>query len=209
MPDTNRYEISFRPPTYLGVPESILSKIKGVLRQLYALEIYANEGLDKIPDKLLKEGISKANRDLIGRHDLILMGGEFLPDYMENEIEIARITLNNLTLDTWSVRARKDGERIKYRVVDEEELMYSCTPEESREPLTFGDLIDLIDKSYDISNGLRIPTNPFRDFNLHLLENSQDEVDFVTVFSIFYPEVKEWYEEEAREYLEYIRNKYH
>ena len=48
------------------------------------------------------------------------MGGEYLPDYRANEVEIVRIELQSTTADVTSVRARLVGRkdpRIEYRVV--------------------------------------------------------------------------------------------
>ena len=44
---------------------------------------------------------------------------EYLPDLMENEVAIARITIASITLDVTSVYARLGKNRIRYRVVDE------------------------------------------------------------------------------------------
>jgi hypothetical protein len=49
------------------------------------------------------------------------MGGEYLPSYGRQEVEIARIELASTTSDVISLRARPTGSRIRYRIVDEYE----------------------------------------------------------------------------------------
>jgi hypothetical protein len=45
------------------------------------------------------------------------MGSEYLPDYAEGEVEIARIELESTTAGVISVRAKKDDERVAYSIV--------------------------------------------------------------------------------------------
>jgi hypothetical protein len=47
------------------------------------------------------------------------MGGEYLPDRRDTEVEIARIKIDSTTSDMTSVYARPGKDRINYRVVDE------------------------------------------------------------------------------------------
>jgi hypothetical protein len=47
------------------------------------------------------------------------MGGEYLPDRRDTEVEIARINIDSTTSDVTSVYARPGKDRINYRVVDE------------------------------------------------------------------------------------------
>jgi len=47
------------------------------------------------------------------------MGGEYLPDRRETELEIARINIDSTTSDVTSVYTKAGKDRIRYRVVDE------------------------------------------------------------------------------------------
>jgi hypothetical protein len=47
------------------------------------------------------------------------MGGEYLPNLMPNEVEIARVTMTSTTMDVISIRARHTKHKIIYRIVDE------------------------------------------------------------------------------------------
>ena len=46
------------------------------------------------------------------------MGGEYLPDYLPTEVEVARIDLQSIMRDAISIRACRDPKGIRYRVVD-------------------------------------------------------------------------------------------
>jgi hypothetical protein len=119
------------------------------------------------------------------------MGGEYLPDCLPGEVEIARIVLASVTQDVVSIRARRRGRdrRIHYRIQDEYGSDFQFSPRSSRRPLTQEELIGLIatlqnadaaaeGRSF-IANVLYY--NP--DFSLARL------AEFVTVESLFYPEV--------------------
>ena len=70
------------------------------------------------------------------------LGGEFLPDYLSDEVEIARLSFDSVTWDVYQVRAQVGaGGRIRYRVVDDNHDyqygIYSVSPESSGKPFTF------------------------------------------------------------------------
>jgi len=82
------------------------------------------------------------------------MDGEYLPDYLPGEVEIARIVLESVTQDVVSIRARRRGSerRIVYRVVDEFGSEFDFSPRSSRRPLSHGRLARLIDTLRNITN---------------------------------------------------------
>jgi hypothetical protein len=198
MPDPKKYILSYRPRDYTS--DSWLST-RGSLCKKPGL-------IEDLPTSLIKLDMPAAFRLLLERSDQLLMHGEYLPDLVEGEEEIVRIVLDNNETDTWSVRARNEGGAIKYTVVDEYETIYGFSPVESQEPLTFEEMISLLDSIRDVLNPDASITNPYRDYNLHLAEHPEEDVEFVTVFSRFYPELTEWYYEEAVEWLEYFNSKY-
>jgi hypothetical protein len=55
----------------------------------------------------------------LGRLHPSFMGGEYLPDRRDTEVEIARINIDSTTSDVTSVYAKAGKDRIRYRVVDE------------------------------------------------------------------------------------------
>ena len=131
------------------------------------------------------------------------MGGEYLPDLISNEVEIARITMQSTTMDVISIRARRTKHRIIYRVVDEYEpefweRQYSLTKRTSVRPLSFGELIRLIDNACD--GGL---VGAYRVANYDWDHDEPDDYyDFETASSTFYPELKGWYDQLNMEWLE-------
>ena len=58
-------------------------------------------------------------RSALGRLHPSFMGGEYLPDRRDTEVEIARINIDSTTSDVTSVYAKAGKDRIRYRVVDE------------------------------------------------------------------------------------------
>ena len=64
----------------------------------------------------------------------MFMGGEYLPDYLPEEVEIARVAMESTTADVISIRAFMEADNlIHYRVVDEYEFSQPFT--ESPRPL--------------------------------------------------------------------------
>ena len=116
-------DLAFRPKGYfwpLGVEKHLLTHIKGAARRAM-LERMIEEGrFSEIPAALAKARLTDEERAAIGRIHPRLMGGEYLPDMSDDEVEIARIEIASTTFDVTSVYARrKPGGRIQYRVVDE------------------------------------------------------------------------------------------
>ena len=95
----------------------------------------------------MQNSLIAAMRAAWGRVHPSNMGGEYLPPLRKGEVEIARISLESVTADQISVRARRVRERIRYRVVDEysETSTYVCHPASSVSPLSMGELIALME----------------------------------------------------------------
>jgi uracil-DNA glycosylase family 4 len=227
MPDRTKYDIDFRPESYWDDPvQMLLANIKGEHRRRNALELIREGRLDALEQWLISEKLSPELRELAGRIHPMFMGGEYLPDCEQGEVEVARVSLESTTADVISIRAKRDGDVIKYQIVDEYESEFEFAPTSSKEPLTLGELISLMD-SVEYSSedgGLQGPrglTTFFRDSNLQSYSHHWDSglerniyypdeilhdgarrlVDFVTVTSSYYPELVLWYREEAQEWL--------
>ena len=125
------------------------------------------------------------------------MGGEYLPSYEENDAEIARISLNSTTADQISIRASGYPGNIHYRVVDEYETDYQLPVSHSEDPLTLGELIQLLDET----------NNPFNYERGGLVRNHwyfiggysspEEGVSFVSISSAFYLDLASYYADEA------------
>ena len=153
MPDSRDFKLDFRPRTYFvfsDADQQIAARVKGSARR--ALANHLRELGDLGDDIRLVEfstvsSLSEDDRKEWGAIHPSNMGGEYLPEMEETEVEIARVQLASTTSDVISVRATwKDG-MIHYSVVDEypDDHSYTCVPATSAEPLTFGELIGLID----------------------------------------------------------------
>lgn len=169
--------LDFRPETYWPPATAKHSRTKGT---------YAVEDL-------------KLNKTFFGLHSQI-RSGEDLPDFLETEVEITRLRLGQTVHEeVTSIRARRVGSRIVYRIVDElvEEWggEIKVRPRSSSHPLTLRQLIRLIDTA-EIPDedriGLVIPTWELR---LSMVgKDPQSLRDWVVISSVFYPQLKIYYD---------------
>src|SRR5262249_38600470 len=143
-------------------------------------------------------------RDRWGAVHPAMMGGEYLPDRQKGEVEIARIELASTTGDVLQVRARRQGSRITYSVVDEywdDGSRWALTPPSSKEPLTLGTLIELIDTANQANEELIDPDRAEEGlvechWHYHYDEGEGDvdaAVNFVRVKSLVYPQLEGYY----------------
>jgi hypothetical protein len=159
---------------------------------------------EELQQWLLKDKLTDEERKAIGRIHPLLMGGEYLPDYDGDEVEIARVALQSTTGDVISIRARKSEGEIDYSIVDEYGSQFECSPSRTGTPLALGELINLIDTAKNKSMEYVGLTNTFRDMNLGDGSDPEDLVDFVRVSSSFYPQLEEHYAAESREWLKRV-----
>jgi hypothetical protein len=220
------FDFAFRPQTYWpGLPseETIHAQIKGTVRRDLAKGML--EGKPSTiagADFAFEESLDEKTRETWGRVHPDMLGGEFLPDYLQGEVEIARIDLASVTSDALQLRARPDDGEIAYRVVDDYETehgdpstwAYKLEPTRSVEPLTLGELIDLIDgarrtgaiaygnEKYDA--GL---IGGIINQNLEMADQEFESMrDFFTVSSAFYPQLGPYYDARMEHwYVETVR----
>lgn len=127
-------------------------------------------------------------------------GGDYLPKFLNCEVEIARLSLESTTWDVKSIRARPTSRGIAYRVVDEYNSKYSFRPKSSRRPLSMGQLVELIE-------GLNIDGASSSPAALRSHQGTTDAAairqlgTFVTVSSDFYPSLESWYRYEAERWV--------
>ena len=207
-------ELLYRPASYWEHADpvaAIVAGIRGQNRREMARDFLAGrapERLGEIDAGLLEDVLDEETRDTLGASHPSWMGGEYLPDCLPGEVEIARVVLASVLQDVFSIRARRrrGGRRILYRVVDEYgepgEPGWACRPASSVQPLTTGQLVELIETArcprFDVGDGPL--TEALRDFQ----EGSDPRglVEFVRVESEFYPGLGEYFERRAREWLE-------
>jgi hypothetical protein len=206
----NSVNLSFRPDTYWPealTPEQLLTRIRGKRRQDIARQLYKEFGFTALNEFLVREGLSEEDRTAWGAAGPWCMGGEYLPELEEGEVEIARISLASTTSDQVSVRARQDGELIRYRIVgeyEEEEYMRQQLPfDVAGQPLSMGELMDMIQgaKTSDSTCPVGIFSSSWI-MMLEFAEWSEDIAGFISVSSAFYPGIDECYREMAWQWLE-------
>jgi hypothetical protein len=179
----SQVDLSWHPETYFwppGLEKQLLAKVKGAARRA-ALQRLIDEGrLVEIPNFLATAGLSDDERTEIGRVHPHFMGGEYLPDQDEDEIEIARIEINSTTGDVTSVYAHQDGSTIRYRVVDEYggETLQETTERTSSRPLTLGELEEFFLGAW-----------PFLEvLEMNFEDDTEQMLGFFRGASQFYPE---------------------
>ena len=110
VPEVPGINLDFRPPSYfwpLGLETHLLSRIKGAERKAALKQLIDAGRLDEIPDFLAQSSLGDEERQALGRIDPVFMGGEYLPDLLQNEVAIMRITIASTTQDVTSVYARR------------------------------------------------------------------------------------------------------
>jgi hypothetical protein len=147
-----RYEdidYEFRQGSYWASPvdplKAILRNIKGRNRREMIRDYYSAGRAPKLCDELLKDSLNDWSRDRLGQIHPTFMGGEYLPNYYRDEIEIACISLESTTSDVISLRARPSDSRIKYRVADEYQTEFSIPQQTSMRPFSLRELIQFLD----------------------------------------------------------------
>ena len=130
-----------------------------------------------------------------------MMGGEYLPDFAANEIEIARVVLQSTAMDVSSLRVKKRKNRYFYRIVDEYENTFILPQKTSTHPLKMKTVISIIsecqmtfhdDGTSPSELGLVLPSISFM-VNEHLPKS--DILGFVSVQSAFYPNLDDYFAE--------------
>ncbi len=191
MSTSTQQGFAFRPRSYFltDLNTAVLSRIKGKARRAAVRRL----GISHVDAPMAEESLSEAEREAVGRLHPSLMGGEYLQDLDPLEVEIARFELESVTADVISLRARRAEGKIHYRLVDEYETLYCITPASSDNPLTFGELVALI-------NGVNTCGLPrsLREWNFENDGGNAAELEhFVKVSSEFYPELAGYYAAEA------------
>jgi hypothetical protein len=82
-------------------------------RETRMIEYCFEQGrLDEFLPEPTYDALSREERERFGRTHPAFMGGEYLPRYQANAVEIVRIQFRSTTTDVISVRARQLGRKI-------------------------------------------------------------------------------------------------
>ncbi len=196
---------AFRPASYWDESDplsTILRHVKGTNRRQMIADFWNQDRFSQLDPILLSDSISPEVRRELGAIHPSFMGGEYLPDFLPTEVEIARIELQSTTSDVSSIRARRHpkDELIHYRILDEYENIYEIQLESSAAPLTQGELITLIDTANcGLEGGL---AHCFNQMNYNETGEAEPLRDFTTISSTFYPDLFPHYDAEHEEWLQ-------
>jgi hypothetical protein len=184
-----------RPASYWAesdVLAALLRNVKGRERR-DVIRAYHEQGrLEELDETFLRETLSEEERERLGKIHPAFMGGEYLPNYEDGEVEIARIELESTTRDVISIRAAVKGAGIEYRIIDEYDTEFEVGLSHSREPLLLAELIGLVDGSGHpgCGTGLALCYN-----RMNASEGGRRGYrHFTRVSSEFYPQLGEHYE---------------
>ncbi len=199
VPEVPGIDLGFRRPSYfwpLGLETHLLARIKGAERKAALKQLIDTGRLDDIPDFLARSALSETDRQALGRIHPSFMGGEYLPDLMQNEVEVARITIASVTQDVTAVYARRGKGRIYYRVVDdyEGETLSGKNTRTSAQPLTLGELETFFNGAWSIFDVLEM------NFGGDGYDLEKMLRFIVSVESQFYPQIGRLYERRVRDW---------
>lgn len=139
-------DLRSRPDTYFrptALGEHLKNAVHGAKRRQVVAQ-YVDEGrLDELPGEFLQKQLTEEERVAAVRLHPELMGGEYLPEDAEMEVEIARVTLRSTLNDVTAIRARPEDGRVRLRVVDEYggETLSGDTERVAEHPLTLEELL--------------------------------------------------------------------
>ena len=195
-------DLTYRPDYWPDAPttDQLVSSIRGQARRNL---VARDPSLREMGGEWLAAAtLTPEERSWWGALHPTNMGGEYLPDFDPEEVEIARVSLASTTADQISIRAAWDAGRIRYSVDDEYGTTFVCAITESERPLTMGEVIRLIDGTCYEDDGWHLGLVKYfwRWYAEAEGPNSQPTA-FTSVSSAYYPDLGAFYEEEAERWL--------
>lgn len=178
-------DLSYRPASYfwpITHETHAIAAIKGERRRNAIREAYDTNRVSVLDEYYSTPVLHEQDRRALGLIHPSFMGGEYLPNRQETEVEIARINIDSTTSDVTSIYAKAGKNRIYYRVVDEYngDTLNEKRTRSSIRPLSLQEAVDFILCAW-----------PLRDV---LQMNELDLIaahDFTRPSSEFYPQFAE------------------
>ncbi|MBI5170531.1 MAG: hypothetical protein HZA61_13670 [Candidatus Eisenbacteria bacterium] len=211
--------MSFRPSYWSETDPTklLLNSVQGQVRRAMVAKALENPDEELPPGDYLAPRLTAEQRQGMANLHPSLMGGEYLPDMEDGEVEIARVVLDSVMCDVTSVRARRlPSGRIGYRVVDEyqddpesaAEFPFVLPFEESDQPLTLAELVEFMSSTRksgeEYQRGL-LERHWESHYHPGWME-AEEAVAFAVAESDFYPQLGDYYERlGARKCREWIR----
>ena len=120
--DVKGVDLSFRPSSRLfplTAEKLLLSRVKGTQRRESLTAAIEQDRLSGLNPFFTQTSLSAEDRRARAAIHPSFMGGEYLPDFEEGELEMARLSLRSVTADVISIRLRRTEDGFVYRIVDE------------------------------------------------------------------------------------------
>jgi hypothetical protein len=120
--DVKGVDLSFRPSSRLfplTAEKLLLSRVKGTQRRESLTAAIEQDRLSDLKPFFTQTSLSAEDRRARAAIHPSFMGGEYLPDFEEGELEMARLSLRSVTADVISIRLRRTEDGFVYRIVDE------------------------------------------------------------------------------------------
>ena len=185
--DVKGVDLSFRPSSCLfplTAEKLLLSRVKGTQRRESLTAAIEQDRLSDLNPFFTQTSLSAEDRRARAAIHPSFMGGEYLPDFEEGELEMARLSLRSVTADVISIRLRRTEDGFVYRIVDEymdqdpNGLLDEPTTIVVEQPLTMKDFGAFVVQVSRMDH--------WCDPESH--ETEEEAQDFVVATSEFYPE---------------------
>ena len=198
--ELKNFDMEFRPVSYWGLNTlsvHLLSSIKKEETRQRIKEFINNYGEQKLTNEnFTKNKLNEEERVIIKRiepHYSIEENTDNKND--EINVEIARLTMKSTLGDYISFRAKKNNNKITYSILDEYQGIFNLSIKSSKRPLSFKEIIKLIDESTSDSymdynyvyGGARQSNYDDNDYD------PEEYWDFETIDSNYYNQLYEWY----------------
>jgi hypothetical protein len=193
--DKPALDLGYRPESYfwpITHETHRIAAIKGERRRNLVRAAFDADTVTPLDEHYATPVLDEQDRRALGSLHPSFMGGEYLPNRQDTEIEIARINIDSTTSDVTSVYAKAGKNRIYYRVVDEYggDTLSEKRTRTSKRPLTLAELVAFFLGAWSLKDVL--------DGNDLDLEGAHD---FTHPSSEFYPQfsaairakINEWY----------------
>jgi hypothetical protein len=189
-------DLGYRPKTYFR-PEKLekylLSKVKGAVLRKKLKALFEEGRHDEVRHLVGDAAFSVTDGKALEAIHPMFMGGNYLPDTEDRELEVARISIRSTTFDVTSVYAKPEEEVIHYRIVDEYggDTLQGPSEATTTAPMTLGEFAEFFLTAWPL---------------IEVLEaNYEDDVEgalgFFSAESDFYPELERLCRKRVREHF--------
>ena len=193
---TDGIDLNYRPASYFRpqkLERYLLSKVEGAVLREKLNALFAEGRHADVRELLTSEALSARDRTALESIHPMFMGGNYLPDTDDSEVEIARISIDSTTADVICVYARAGEGAIHYRVVDEYGGDTLQGPAEARtaQPMTLGGFTDFFLQAWPLIEVLE----------MNFEGDLEGALGFFSASSELYPDLDRLCRQRAREHF--------